>query len=303
MKVNILNKLLGKQQLNYDTIQATPSIPTYDDSDELEKLRDSYNQTPAHVRSDINVKQIYILANLFDMAYIAATAEDSFVLPQPIKFAHINRNSKRLEESNEKYHNDMEFTNRQFRKNLKACQKLHDRTESRDVLFEMIRKIYPDFALNYDKKISPEDLEVYLNNKKNLKRYIGVHKEIVYSEKASSEELLSNYCDSISSLIDTKEFSKACQIEDTFMLHELDIFFEKFAQLSDEEKQAFSSTKIKTSKGNNIGALKLATLLRNNRISRLEKYAQIESLYKKMDSHPFIKLDIDEKDDERFYYR
>lgn len=300
MKESFLDKLLGKLHQNNINNMEVPIQSTELNEYDID-INEAYSQTPDHIRRDINVKQTHILASLFDMAYIAATAEDSFVLPQPIKFAQ--RNSKKIAEYNEKYNNDMEFSKRHFKKNIKACQKLHDRVESRAVLFEMIRKVYPDFALNYDKKISPEDLEIYTKNKKLLKRNIGLHKDIVYSGKTSSEELLGTYCDSLSSLIDTKEFSKACQIEDSFMLSELDIFFEKFAELSDEEKQAFSSTKITTSKGNVVSALKLANLLRNSRISRLEKYAQIESLYQKMDSNPFIKLDINESDDERFYHR
>lgn len=242
------------------------------------------NPTPSSIAHNITSKQTFALSYLLDMAYVAATADNSFYLPKPYKVAHAGKFAKIFEE---KFNSDIAFTNEYYKKNIKVSRKLDNYIKPRKELFEIIQSIYPDFCHNMEGKISTQDYEFYRKNKISLKKCL--HCKDTYSDTVSSKDILLGYQDKLANVIDTLDFSKACKIEDTFVTSELLIFFDKFSELSDEDKRAIMKHKIKL---NNVSikTLDLAKKLLDERNDRIVKYSSIENLYKKIDEKKHIKL-------------
>ena len=96
---NIKNKLANKK-----TLPEPVKINTFSTVDELEQEaleqpKSIYeNPTPLAIHSNITSKQASELIYLFDMAYIAATADNSFYLPHPYKIHHSGKNAQKFEE-------------------------------------------------------------------------------------------------------------------------------------------------------------------------------------------------------------
>ena len=240
--------------------------------------------TPNSIAHNITAKQTFALSFLLDMAYVAATADNSFYLPKPYKISHAGKNRKIFEE---KFNSDIVFTSEYYKKNIKVSQKLDNYVKPRKELFEIIQTVYPEFCHNMENKISHEDYEFYKKNKVSLKKCL--HCKDTYSDTVSSKDVLLGYQDNLANIIDTLDFSKACKIEDTFVASELITFFDKFSELSDEDKKSIIKHKIKLGNGT-IKTLDFAKKLLDERNNRIAKYSSIEDLYKKIDEKTHIQL-------------
>jgi hypothetical protein len=242
------------------------------------------NPTPSSIAHNITSKQTFALSYLLDMAYVAATADNSFYLPKPYKVAHAGKFAKIFEE---KFNSDIAFTNEYYKKNIKVSRKLDNYIKPRKELFEIIQTVYPGFCHNMENKISHKDYEFYRKNKTSLKKCL--HYKETYSDTVSSKDVLLGYQDNLANIIDTLDFSKACKIEDSFVASELITFFDKFSELSDEDKKTIMKHKIKLNNGT-IKTLDFAKKLLDERNNRIAKYSSIENLYKKIDEKTHIQL-------------
>ena len=70
------------------------------------------------------------------MAYVAATADNSFYLPKPYKISHAGKNRKIFEE---KFNSDIVFTSEYYKKNIKVSKKLDNYVKPRKEFFEGIQ--------------------------------------------------------------------------------------------------------------------------------------------------------------------
>lgn len=253
--------------------------------------------TYSSIAHNITSKQTYALSYLLDMAYVARTADNSFYLPKPYKIAHTGKSAKIFEE---KYNSDVVFTNEYFKKNIKSSKKLDFYVDPRKELYGLIRTVYPEFCHNMDGKISPEDYEFYKKNKMSLKKCLSCHD--TYSNTSLSKDILLNYQDNLAKLIDTLDFSKACKIEDTFVVSEINIFLDEFSKLSQEEKEEFAKHKIKLPSNSknkkSIRALDFIQEIFNERIHRIDQYSSIEELYTKLSSKKQINLVVNDTQEE-----
>lgn len=244
-------------------------------------------ESPSHIASVISSKQTYLIAHLYDMGFVAATIDDSFYLPRPYKTVHFGKQAQFYEQ---KYKEDNEVSEKYFPKNIAVSKRLSSRVDSRMELYSKIREIYPGFCKDMDKKVPPEDYELYKTNKANLKKCIS--KKAQYSDQQSLKDLLFNYQDNASKLIDSLDFSKACKIEDSFVFSELETFFAKLSELPKEERTKFSKPKIQVNDQYSPTLLEFAQKLQKERKFRIEKYSAIENLYTKLSKQSHLKLTI-----------
>lgn len=295
MKENFFTKLFNHKDEPIDsTIQSfsvtenvTPNVissPLQLEVIEVDTL-EKEEETPSSIHTTLSMKQSYLLNHLFDMAYVAATADDAFYSPRPYKVAHHAAVAKKFDD---KYNEDVSTCNENFERNKIALEKLSNYVTPRLQLFDKIKEIYPNFCLNYDKKMSPEDLKVYVENRKSLKKTIFVTN--VYSDTVSSKEVLLDCKNKLSNVIDSEGFAKACHIEDNFVLSELDVFFDKLGKLPEEERTKFTNSTI-TSGENTVPILDYINRVKQERLSRIGQYSSIEQLYSKIPSAtPSIKV-------------
>jgi len=316
MKINFIEKikkLFTRQNLlnegkEYNSeasnpVSTTAPVSTTNSSPEPIKLEnleiDTYlknmeNSTPAFIHSSISAKQSYLLLNLLDMSYVAATADNLIYLTRPFKVASTSKKSK---ENNDLYEKNTNTFNENFETNKKSLRKLAIHMNTRNQLFERIREIYPDFGLHMQEKTSPEDYETYISSKKDFKKTLL--KQTSYSNDSDLEDILEDKRNNISRVIDSKKFSKACQIEDTFILSELGIFLDKFSELPQDKQAEFRKVKITKSKKSKVDIIDFINRLKNETTKRLEKYKTIQDLYKKMENHPYINLIVENTQEEQ----
>lgn len=133
-----------------------------------------------------------------------------------------------------------------------------------------IRRIYPDFALNMEGKVLPEEWELYsrmIHRTSNLLKCL--HRGDSRFYKLSNRKIQ----DRISDLIDTDDFNKACEIEDRFMIDEYRNFITRAEALGqDDEEVRRTSSRVN-----------LASLVRQAESSsrKKETYVQRYAEYRK----------------------
>lgn len=292
---NIKNKFTNKKNLPAPgAININVFSDAQKEEDELVNSFVNASPTPHSIHTNIATKQSMELSYLLDMAYVAATADDSFYLPHPYIVHHSGKNAQMYEEI---YNKNLEFTNEYFQKNIETSRKLDMHSKPRFSLLDDIRTVYPDFFHSMDKKISQDDYVLYRKNKTELRKCLSCS-SVSYSEEKLSEEVLLSYKDNLAKLIDSLDFSRACQIEDTFVLSELEMFFQKLSELSVEEQRDFASKEITIKEGQTVNILDFVSKMQNERISRLEKYSTIENLYNKLENQSKLKLKIKEVNNE-----
>lgn len=246
---------------------------------------DSFNgATISDIRNIINISQEYLLLKLFDMGHFAACAESCCVLPGVVKTLTTKRKDV---SASEKYVIDKETFNKNFTENIKAAKKLKRYTDNRMSLFELIRSVYPEFCTNMESKVGEEDFALYKKSKADLKKLL-IH-SINPDPSIFLSEQLQTYQDNLAAVIDTKDFSRACNIEDYFVLSELDNFLCMFHSLPEEEQKKFKTNRFSV-ENNSISALSLINKIQTDRRARIERQKSIESLYDKLDNKSYISI-------------
>jgi hypothetical protein len=256
----------------------------------MSKTDDIYKEPNfSNVKTSISLNQSKLLQYFFDMGTVASTADDGFVVPAPIKVLSYGKNAE------EKYQADKKIATETLRNNVKMCRKLDKKVEYKVFLFDEIRTIYPDFAQNMDKKVSPADYSLYIKNKKLLKNALFYGNQ---PDKISVANALLSYKDKLSSVIDTEEFSDACNIEDRFIISELDEFFKILNNKPEIEKKPFKQKKFKQ-EDKVLSVVDLADKLKHERAERISKYTEIKKLYEKIKSSKYISLQARSSNKER----
>ena len=101
--------------------------------------------------------------------------------------------------------------------------------ENQEEFYTRLRSIYPDFSLNMDEKVSPEDWEFYEKITKQTAELLrdlsigGAKRDLTLVSEIEEQ-------DTISEFIDSRDFAKACKIEDSFMMQEYE-YFERHAEM------------------------------------------------------------------------
>ncbi len=260
-----------------------------------EKLNESLYDNPSciEIRSNIRSQQSKLLLHLYDMAFVASNADNGFVITPPVKVAITG---KHHEEYENQYEKNLESSAHNFERNIKLSRKLDRRVQAREFLFGKITSVCPDFCKNMESKVSPEDYALYKKNKTALKSVITIDSE----SYTSFDEALLAHQDKLSAIIDSEEFSKACNIEDTFVISELDRFFEILTALPHEQSHPLLKKSIKLEGCEPLSIFDLAQRVKKERLERGIKYSHIQDLYQKLKSHSHIKVEqIDYDEDEK----
>lgn len=244
------------------------------------------------IKNVISFSQETLLLRLFDMAHIAACAENCCFLPPVIKTLTVKRKDVTAEE---KYNIDKEVFDENYKTNLKTAKKLKKYTTNRRDLFDLIRKIYPDFCFNMESKISKEDFEIYKKVKNDFKRFLL--RSTPHDPTQFHSEVLRDYKSRLKRIVDTKEFSRACNIEDNFVLSEISNFLTIFSTLPLEEQKAFKKRTFPV-EDTKISSIAFLEKVRKDRLARIEKSKKISSLYEKMEPNSsYINPENSEPDD------
>ena len=273
------------------TAPAKPVVHDYT----LERDLPTYSNIKFALRSSLGK----LLGRSHDLAYVASIIDNSIVLPMPIK----NHTTHRYEDP-QVFEADKAFAQENFGVNLRAYQKLMPYTESRELLYQKIRTVYPDFAFNMEQKIPADDYLLYADQVRLMRDLLN---DPVIDKDVSLKENLLRMQDRHAEVIDTIDFSRACSIEDRFIISELEKFFELLKDAPKATVDALNKADIpvyaqlpgneKLHRGK-FSTVHYANLCMGNRKSRLRKYDEISLLYKKLDAHPEIKLKLDDSYEE-----
>lgn len=287
---NIFNKLKKDEYSEFDESFETSSIPKIVNHSPKPvtptTIHNPYvydSPTYSGIRNNMSIHQTSLLLHYHDLAYVASTASDSIVIAAPVKQVHTG---KKAEEYNKIFDENAEFVKSNFSKNIKLSKKIDYHLYTRCQLFNNLREIYPDFGQNMKDKISPEDYELYHSNMAKLKQALltDVHDEPF---KLVSESLAKAQS-KIAEITETFDFSRACEIEDRFIIAEIDRFFGQFPQASQEKQSLARKATIKLDNGNKISTIDLANKVRDERIARLRKYSEISKLQEKSSGKPLV---------------
>lgn len=245
------------------------------------------------ISSELINRQNELVVRFFDMGFVASTLEDSIVLTNPI--IH-HTPGKQREEEHTQYEEDKAVFQAYYDKNVKVSKKLNKQVETRRMLFSEISDVYPDFCQNMQQKISEKDYKLYAQQQKKLRQIIASKANPLDGGKRAAESALIRK-DKISELIDSENFSKACLIEDKFVISE----FQKYLELLNVASKDVQHTHKKRSipyGESTISAEELARKTIENRNNRVSKLNQILELFNKVKHKKYIKIPKRDKDDD-----
>ncbi len=168
----------------------------------------------------------------------------------------------------------------------KMAKKVNSRLiEQRDFLadtsesLETTRSLVPDYCQDMDAKVPKQEWETYAEQvRKTAELLLGLNFDLLTPEQAEGIEDLTGLQglelqDRISSLIDSNDFNRACNIEDRFVIGESDRFCEEFDRIVADDQR------VKDSLGFALYPLKEKAVrersLRQSYNSRYEQFQQI----------------------------
>lgn len=158
---------------------------------------------------------------------------------------------------------------------------VNERMTAKDDLNQQMRGILPTYGLTMRDDISSEEWELYSTNvSRTAELLLSLNYDIVpemdkITLKDESKLDGLELGDRISRVIDTKEFSEACNIEDNYVKAENERFAEEIDRLIDGSDRV-----IKSSVGASLDFLKRQALIsRDERDEYIQKYEEIERLY------------------------
>ncbi len=221
----------------------------------------------------IDAKKSFLRAKMYILGF-NSTAELHGDLDGSKGYRALGRIGRDLEHFGEKKDfqgNFYQKSKMEAQKYLEETQADYDFIEKQNEFWSRIRKIYPDFGLHMNQKISPEDWEHYSEITKKTGFLL---RDLVKGSKGRNLTKSSSLTreDEISELIDSQEFAQACKIEDEFMIEE----FKKFREIV--SKREFTDKESK-----DIAALaELAMLIRECDSISEEREKKVE-LYDKYD--------------------
>lgn len=248
--------------------------------------------TTSFLSGNILNKQLLLMNRFLDMGFLVATSDSAIVLHSPI----INYNIKKASvDRHEEYEENRKTYEENLKRNIKLSKKMDKRALQFENMFFMIKKVYPSFCEEMEKKIPEKDYNLYLEQKKKLRKIIT--KRNNSSDKKLSDELL-EYKDSISEIIDLPDFSKACEIEDSFVVSELNKYFEMLKNIPNEERKEQNRPIIEYD-NRRISTIMFANEVLKDRKNRIKKYEEILQIIDKLKDKKYIEITALKKNDEK----
>lgn len=285
MNLNFLKRIF-KNRNNQDnsddpTLVAKAKVETSTSKNTNTNSFPNYNkyETPTYdsIRSNIIIQQSTLLLNFHDMAYVASSAKDALVVSTPVKQSISGKSSQ---EYNRVFKENFEFAQNNFKKNIKASKKIGNHCATRTQLFDSIKSIYPNFAQNMKKKVSEADYELYLTTMKAFKKSLSL--EITCGPLELLSDSLAEAQRKISEVLSSSSFPKACEIEDRFIISEIDTFFSELAKADPSIQKLAKRATISLEPGAKISTVDFASRIREERLSRLKKYSEMSSIFEKL---------------------
>lgn len=239
-------------------------------------------KTPNQLNINIRLLQESII-RMHDLGYIAQTADSSIVLPVPIMVF----GNKTPQETIDSFEKDKEFTQNSYPKNLETNNRLERKSGQMSGLALSISTLYPSFCKDMKEKISASDYELYSSQVKKFKA--SIRNMFTYSPKVSAKDTLLEKQDEIAEVTDTLEFSKACKIDDLFMISELSHFIELVNALPEDKKKPYTYPTILSIDGRQrLSSFELANSIINERKGHVSKIDDIIALYQKLQQKKYI---------------
>lgn len=167
---------------------------------------------PSVIRTNIS-NIIKKLLRYYDLGYILNNLESLIVLPVPFK---------NIGETMEEYNKNKSIYNQTSLEAEKTFLDFENELKQREAIFKYLRTIDPDFGLNMNKKISPEEHNRYLQHLRNLTREISKLSFFFKEREKNYTELLLSKKDVLSNIIDSPDNTEMANIEDRFVLSELE---------------------------------------------------------------------------------
>lgn len=217
------------------------------------------------IGGNISNKQHLLINRFFDMGFVMATADASIVLHAPI--VYFNDSRTQIERDND-YEQDREAFKQNFEKNIRLSKKLDKRVDLLEKMFSKIREVYPSFGKDMESKIPPEDYSLYISQQTKFKKALTGHTGYFDEAKRFSDKLLERK-DRISEVIDSEYATRACIIEDMFLISELEKYFEILRKLPPEEQRSQNEKTISFGNGK-VSAHELAIHVLQDRRQRIE---------------------------------
>lgn len=159
----------------------------------------------------------------------------------------------------------------------------------KDESLETTRGLVPEYCQSMDVKVSKEEWEIYSKQvRKTAELLLGINFDLLTPKQSEGIEDLtglqgSDLQDKISSLIDSGDFNKACDIEDRFIISETDRFCEEFDRMIADDQR------VKDSLGFALYPLKeKAVRERSLRQSYNSKYEQFQKIFKNVKQVRFV---------------
>ena len=149
-----------------------------------------------------------------DLGFILNNLETAILLPMPVKTSQI---------TNEEYDIDKKTATSIFDQCNDTYLLFLEELELRKNTFEKIRNKYPSFCKNIQNSLFPEEYKKYIDLLRQVKETLNhIIRGKNSNETISSNELLLYRKDKVSSLIDSDVSIRLGNIEDTFVLKELE---------------------------------------------------------------------------------
>lgn len=149
-----------------------------------------------------------------DLGFILNNLETAILLPMPVKTSQM---------TDEEYDIDKEVSTSIFKQCKDTYMLLLEELELRKNTFERIRNKYPSFCKDIQSSLSPEEYKKYIDLLRQVKETLNhIIRGKNSNETISSNELLLYRKDKVSSLIDSDVSIRLGNIEDTFVLQELE---------------------------------------------------------------------------------
>ncbi len=241
------------------------------------------NPNVISIGGNISNKQHLLINRFFDMGFVMATADSSIVLHAPI--VYFNDPRSQMERDND-YEQDKDVFKKNFEKNIRLSKKLDKRVDALEKMFSKIREVYPSFGKDIETKISPEDYNLYMSQQTKFKKSLVARTGYFEEAKRISDKLLERK-DRISEVIDSEDATRACRIEDTFLISELEKYFEILKTLPKEEQKSQTEKAISVESGK-VSAYELATQVLQERKQRVAKYDEVLKLFRKLNDKKYI---------------
>ena len=259
------------------------------------------------LRGEVNVIYTDLLRHFFDLSYVASHADKTIVLNGLVKrtFGFDSRESK--EEYNERFEANTAFSRKHHDKVARRLKDIKVYYESQKSFFDDVRKIFPSFCVDPEKKMGTDNYAVYRTASIALRNAATL--QLPDKEEPSQEERVLETQDKISEVTDNQEFTNACRIADSFLAEELEAFLQFIETLPPEEVEKLKHQKYKvfsfvdgTKVEGRYNTITYAKKMLKEKQEKLVKYAEINALFgkaKKIDHFKFRSSDSEE----RFYER